>query len=83
MTIDIEKISEAISLLATVTPQVLAAYNALKVIWLNANSGKTEADFLAMLDAASQQNIDDATAILIRDGYSLDAGGNWVAPATT
>ncbi len=83
MEVNVQAVTDAVSLVATVTPQVLAAYSTLKSIWTQANPGKTEADFLAMLDAASQTNIDDATAILIRDGYSLSADGEWQPPAAS
>jgi len=79
--INIENVTAAVGLVSTVLPQALAAYTVLKAIWMAKNPTMTEADFLAMLDAASQKNIDDAAAILIKDGYSLDADGEWVPPA--
>lgn len=78
--ISINDVTAAVSLVSTVLPQALAAYTVLKSVWLAANPGKTEDDFIALLQAADRKNIDDAAAILIKDGYSLDADGNWVAP---
>lgn len=80
-TINLEQVTQAVGLVSTVLPQAMAAYVVLRTVWLSKNPGKTEADFLATLDAASQQNVDDAARILIADGFSLDASGNWVAPA--
>lgn len=78
--INVQDVTAAVGLVSTVLPQALAAYNLLKAAWLTANPDKTEADFLATLDQVSLQNVADADAILIKDGYTLGTDGIWVAP---
>ena len=75
------KANDAMTILGTVVPQAMIAYNMFKVIWLMSNPGKTEEDYLTMLTTASQANIDQSSAILLADGYVEDAQGNWSKPA--
>jgi hypothetical protein len=76
----VNTINDAATLVGAFVPQAMVAYQLLKVIWLQTNPGKTEDDYLNMLQSVSQQNIDQSAAILIADGYSQDANGNWSKP---
>lgn len=69
--------SAALSSLSVGIPIALAAYNILKTIWTRTNPGKTEADYLAYLQTASQANIDETAALLKADGYVEDPPGTW------
>jgi len=75
------EVNDALTLISAFLPQAATAYQLFKVIWTVSNPGKTEADYLAYLTTASQQNITDADAILKADGYVQDASGNWSKPA--
>jgi hypothetical protein len=75
--IKVEEVQAAVTLVSTVFPQAMAAYQILKAIWMATNPGKTEADYLAYLQTASQQNLDDASAILKAHGYVPDGAGGW------
>lgn len=84
MAISITDVNAAIvtanSAMATVNaalPIALAAYNILKGIWLRTNPGKTEADYVGYLQAASLANVDDTAALLISDGYVEQPDGSW------
>lgn len=83
MKIDLTAINTAVTLVATVAPELTAAYTVLFGIWSRVNPGKTEDDFRAYLRTASQANIDDTAAQLLKDGWTQDADGRWTPPATS
>jgi hypothetical protein len=75
--INATEVNDAMVLVSTVLPQAMAAYSILKLIWLRTNPGKTEADYLGYLLAASQTNVDETAALLTADGYVETSPGNW------
>lgn len=77
-------VNAAAALISTVVPQIGAAYQLYRLIWLQTNPGKTEADYLQHLADASKQTIGDADAVLTGLGYTQDATGAWhKAPASS
>lgn len=71
-------LNASIVLVATVMPEVGALVLGLKTIWLAANPGKTDTDWIAGLAAASGQLTSDADAQLLADGYVRDPNtGDW------
>lgn len=72
-------LNSAIALVSTVMPEVGALVMGLKMIWQKQNPGKTDAEYMAALLAASDQLVSDAAAQLIADGFTrLD--GKWIPP---
>lgn len=82
MKITASEVNDALSVITAFVPQAATAYVLFRNVWLVANPGKTEADYLQMLSDASQKNINDSSAILMADGYVQDANGNWSKPKT-
>jgi len=83
-----KNVTDAAGIIAAFEPDItaaLTAYNILKTIWLTVNPSKTEADYKAYLQTASQTNIDTTTAYLVAQGYvETPAGsGNWTKPTPT
>lgn len=81
-----KSITDALTTVAALQPDIaiaLTAYNALKGIWMGLNPGKTEADYLAYLQTASQTNVDTTSAYLKAQGYveTPPDSGNWSKPA--
>ena len=76
----LDVINSSIALVSTVLPEVAALVLGLKTIWLAKNPGKTDADWIAGLASASAQLTDEAEAQLIKDGFTKDGDGNWIAP---
>jgi hypothetical protein len=70
-------INEAVSMVSLALPQVMAAYNLYKVIWMATNPGKTEDEFFAHLGEASTKNIDESDAVLRAHGYEPDGAGGY------
>jgi hypothetical protein len=83
MTISPQTIATALSFLSTAAPEVAAIYSVIRAIWLSANPGKSEGDYIAFLIHQSSQLVSDADAILTQQGYLRDATtGVWSKPAT-
>ncbi len=80
-----KNITDALTVVAALQPDIvlaLTAYNVLHGIWSAVNPGKTEADYLAYLQAASQVNVDTTTSYLKAQGYveNPPGSGSWSKP---
>ena len=73
-------LNASIALVSSVIPEVGALVLGLKTIWLAANPGKTEVDWISGLGSASAALTSQADAQLLKDGYVQDAAGNWAKP---
>lgn len=77
ITADLGKASTLLTSLSADVALAMSAYALLKRIWMQTNPGKTEADYQAYLQSASQANIDDTAALLEADGFVEDPPGTW------
>ena len=76
----VDKLAAINSALATVNaeiPLLLVAYEGFKAIWLVANPGKTEAEYVQHLQDASANLLSHADAVLTALGYVRQADGSW------
>lgn len=83
--IDAKSVTGVLTAVAALQPDIaiaLTAYNLLKGIWQSTNPGKTEADYLAYLQSASQTNVDTTSAYLQAQGYveTPPGSGKWSKP---
>ena len=83
--INLTSITTAAAAIAALEPDValaVTAYNLLHGIWTTMNPGKTEADYQAYLQTASQTNVDTTAAYLTSQGYveTPPGSGNWAKP---
>ena len=81
-----KSITDALTVVGAIEPDIaiaLTAYTVLHGIWATITPGKTEADYAAYLQTASQTNIDTTAVYLKAQGYvETPAGsGNWSKPA--
>ncbi len=73
-------INASIGLVSVLVPEVGALIVGLKTIWLAANPGKSDADWVAGLAVASSTLTNAADAQLLQDGYVLQPDGTWKKP---
>ena len=73
-------VTNSITLVSAVIPEVGALVLGLKTIWMAANPGKTEADWISGLGTASAALTSQADAQLMKDGYVRAADGSWSKP---
>lgn len=77
-------INAGLTLVATIEPQAIAIYEVARAIWVAANPGKTDADFINALASASSQTTTDSDAILTAKGFVRDPStGVWSLGPTT
>ena len=75
-------INASIALVSELVPEVGVVIAGAKAIWMAANPGKSDADWIASLAAASSTLTSAADAQLLKDGYTTpDGGKTWIPPA--
>lgn len=73
-------IQTAIQLTSALVPGVGALIVGVRTIWLAQNPGKTEAEWIGGLMAASNDLTLAADAQLLADGWTLSTEGKWTPP---
>lgn len=75
-------ISTGLTAVTNALPLLLAAYEGFKAVWTAMHPGTTEVDYIAYLEQASAEGHTFAAGWLTAQGYTQDAAGNWVPPAS-